>query len=150
MATIAKTFYAGPLKYWLLFMVIPNFVRPVLATPVCAFIHDAFMGLANSIHVTSSLMVLTSSTSTSARHLCSRRILALLLLHASLSSRLLCEFLDIDIRDFNIVDLGYLKHNFLDHDYSHSLLATSTLAQMATSLLEHFSHTVCPTLVATT
>jgi hypothetical protein len=133
-------------------MVVPTFVCPTLATPVCAFIHDMFLGLANSLHA-SSLMVSTTLTSASTlslkvprlchRH-CIRRILVLPLLGASLRQRFLCGYLNIGNLNFIIVDLGYLKHSFRDHGYnSPSLLATSTLAQRANTLLEHSSHNVC-------
>jgi hypothetical protein len=58
-----------------------------------------------------------------------RCILALLVVGVSFRSQFLWGFLDIGILDFTIVDLGYLKHNFLNHDYSPSLLVTSILAQ---------------------
>jgi hypothetical protein len=52
--TVSET-YADPLKHWCLFMVVPTFMCPVLATPVCAFIDVAFLGLVNSVSTTSTL-----------------------------------------------------------------------------------------------
>jgi hypothetical protein len=140
-------------------MVVPTFMHPVLATPVCALIHDPFLCMVNSVHA-SSLTVSTPSTLASTlsltmprlcHHLRSRRIFALPLLGASLCPRLLSDFLNIDNLDFGIVDLGYLKHSFLDHgyDYLPLLLATSTPAQRATALLKHSSHNVCAAPVVT-
>jgi hypothetical protein len=88
--TILETF-AGPLNHRRLFKVVFTFVCPVLATLVRAFIHDAFLGLANSVHALS-LMVSTLLTSASSLivmvprlfcHLHPRCILALPLLCAS-------------------------------------------------------------------
>jgi hypothetical protein len=73
------------------------------------------------------------------RHLHPRRILAPPPLGASMRLRLLCGFLDIGKHNIDIVDISYLKHSFLDHGYSPSLLAISTSAQRATALLEHSS-----------
>jgi hypothetical protein len=77
-------------------------------------------------------------------HLRLRRILALPLLGA------LCSFHNTSNLDFSIIFLGYLKHSFLDHSYGYSLLATSTSAQRAATLLEHYSHSVCaaPAVIA--
>jgi hypothetical protein len=61
------------------------------------------------------------------RHLCPRRILALPLFGASLRPRFLCSFLDIYNLDIGIVDLDYLKHNFLDHDNRYSNLTLGYL-----------------------
>jgi hypothetical protein len=44
-----------------------------------------------------------------------------------LRPRFLCSFLDIYNLDIGIVDLDYLKHNFLDHDNRYSNLTLGYL-----------------------
>ena len=103
-----------------------SLARPVLATPVRAFIPDAFPGLANPVHASSVAASIASSASTFYLNDCLDCItvffpgasLRPVTMAPPCARGFMCGYFITGNPDYGYVDHGYLTHGIFDHGYS--------------------------------